>query len=185
VNIQRLIKRSLFCYKSFYRLIAIAVIIAVAVIVGSLVVGDSVRSTLVKRVDERLGKTETIIFSQYSYLDVAIIDSLNVGARFTRPGGQSAIKGGQTPPLHRGILLMNGFVSVFGTLTPAMAWGAADLPTKNGQATINRALCNEISVGANNHLPLQQNVTAFYPIADWFAKYKKKRQMSFFFGTVP
>jgi putative ABC transport system permease protein len=65
MTIRHLALSSISKYKSFYRLVAIAVIVAVAVITGSLMVGDSVRSTLVKRVEERLGKTETIIFSQY------------------------------------------------------------------------------------------------------------------------
>jgi putative ABC transport system permease protein len=46
----RIIFRNISHYKSFYRLVAIAVMVAVAVITGSLMVGDSVRSTLVQRV---------------------------------------------------------------------------------------------------------------------------------------
>ena len=90
MNAQRLITKSIFRYKAFYRLIAVAVVVAVAVITGSLVVGDSVRSTLVKRVEERLGKTETIIFARYSYLHETILETLD----------------------SRGVLLLNGFISV-------------------------------------------------------------------------
>ncbi|MCL2683422.1 MAG: ABC transporter permease [Bacteroidales bacterium] len=159
MNIQHLITKSIFRYKSFYRLIAIAVIVAVAVIVGSLVVGDSVRNTLVKRVDERLGKTETIIFSRYSYLNEKIIDLLNVWAGSARPSSEIVIndyRGGQTPPLpHRGILLMNGFVSVSGKLTPVMVWGVDDLGIERGKTKINRALYNEITVETHGRASLQ------------------------------
>jgi len=130
MNTQHLILRSISRYKSFYCLIAIAVIVAVAVITGSLAVGDSVRNTLVKRVEERLGKTETVIFSQYSYLDDEIAGAL------------------RATPL-RGILLMNGFVSVSGNLIPVTVWGVDDMEIQKGHAKINNALFNEIrTVGA-------------------------------------
>ena len=131
MNTKHLIFRNILLYKSFYRLIAIAVIVAVAVITGSLVVGDSVRTTLVKRVGERLGNTETIIFSKYSYLSDEILENhlLKDGAR--------------------GILLMNGFVSVSGKLTPVMVWGVDDLEIERGKAKINSALYNEIKPAEN------------------------------------
>jgi len=129
VNIRHLIVRNIFLYKSFYRLIAIAVIVAVAVITGSLVVGDSVRNTLVKRVEERLGKTETIIFSRYSF--------------FKAP-----------PRGARGILLLNGFVSASGRLIPVMVWGTDDMEIEKGQAKINTALYNEIKTSPTKAIVL-------------------------------
>jgi putative ABC transport system permease protein len=157
MNFRHLAARNIFRYKSFYRLIAIAVIVAVAVIVGSLVVGDSVRSTLVKRVDERLGKTETIVFSRYSYLN----DDIIVGARHASPLRDS-----------RGILMMNGFVSVSGVraghappLLPVMVWGVDDLNIQKGQAKINTALHNEITVRARHASPLQQHIVLRLPSA--------------------
>ena len=62
MNIRWLLHRNIRYFARYYRLVAMAVVITVAVIVGSLVVGDSVRMTLVRRVTERLGNTETIIF---------------------------------------------------------------------------------------------------------------------------
>ena len=127
MNHNSLIFRNIILYKSFYRLIAIAVMVAIAVIIGSLVVGDSVRSTLLKRVEERLGKTETIIFARYSYLDEAIL------ASHSGELGEA-----------QGILLSNGFVSISGKLIPVMVWGTDNLGIKKGQAKINNALFNEI-----------------------------------------
>jgi len=154
MNIRHLILRSIFRYKSFYRLIAIAVIVAVAVITGSLMVGDSVRSTLVKRVEERLGKTETIIFSQYSYLDDDIIKSLEIEA--------------ENFPPPRGILLMNGFVSVSGKLIPVTVWGTDDLGIKKGQAKINTALYNEIKTSQTQDIVLRLPTQGMVPLGSMF-----------------
>jgi len=138
MNTKRLILKSITRYKSFYRLIAIAVIVAVAVITGSLMVGDSVRSTLVKRVAERLGKTETVLFVQYSYLDDAIVGALRDDVR--------------------GVLLLNGFVSISGNLIPVTVWGTDDMGIEKGKTIINSALYNEITVGALHAMPLQHIV---------------------------
>ena len=93
MNFSKLIKRNILHYISFYKLIAAAVIIAVAVITGSFMVGESVRSTLVKRVGERLGDTETVMFSKNSFFESSIISN-------------SLFKGSG-----RAILLVNGFIS--------------------------------------------------------------------------
>jgi len=162
MNAKHLITRNIVRYKSFYRLIAIAVVVAVAVIIGSLVVGDSVRNTLVKRVGERLGNTETIIFSRYSYLDDDIVETLRVRAYCNTP--------------LRGILLMNGFVSVSGKLTPVMVWGVDDLGIGKGQAKINRALYNEIivetgrapSLHTPQHIVLRLPAAGMVPLGSMF-----------------
>ena len=60
-------------YRQYYRLISVAVLITVAVIVGSLLIGNSVRQTLVHRVEERLGKVESVIFSRNSFLSDSIM----------------------------------------------------------------------------------------------------------------
>ena len=46
MNIRWLLHRNIRYFARYYRLVAMAVVITVAVIVGSLVVGDSVRMTL-------------------------------------------------------------------------------------------------------------------------------------------
>jgi putative ABC transport system permease protein len=164
INIRQLILRNIFLYKSFYRLIAIAVIVAVAVITGSLVVGDSVRSTLVKRVDERLGKTETIIFSQYSFLNDSILENL------ARVGG---VETGRAPSLRdaatiRGVLLSNGFVSVSGKFIPVMVWGVDDLEIKRGQAKINNALFDEIKPSQTKEIVLRLPAAGMVPLGSMF-----------------
>jgi putative ABC transport system permease protein len=153
MNVRYLIVRNIFFYKSFYRLIAIAVIVAVAVISGSLVVGDSVRNTLVKRVEERLGKTETIIFSRYSYLDDSILETLKLNTN--------------DADLH-GFLLMNGFVSLSGKLIPVMVWGAGNLEINKGQTKINTALYNEIKSSPTKHMVLRLPSAGMVPLGSMF-----------------
>jgi len=75
-----------------------------AVLTGSLLLGDSVRGTLVQRVSERLGKTETIITSGTGFMSDKLMQ-------------QTLLKDAQ------GYLLMDGFVSVDNKLLPVYVWG--------------------------------------------------------------
>ena len=143
---KHLIFRNISLYKSFYRLIAIAIIVAVAVITGSLVVGDSVRKTLVKRVEERLGKTETIIFSRYSFLDDIISEN-------------PVFKGSS-----QGFLLANGFVSVSGRLIPVMVWGTDNMQIEKGKAKINSELFNEIKTSQTKDIVLRLPSAGMVPL---------------------
>lgn len=121
-----LIRKNIFFFARFYTLVATAVMITVAVITGSLVIGDSVRNTLVKRVNERLGNTETVIFAMNSFLDEAIL---------SRPLLENA----------RGLLLMNGFISQSGQLLPVMVWGTDDRQIERGTAKVNPRLAKELN----------------------------------------
>ncbi|KAA6327982.1 hypothetical protein EZS27_023078 [termite gut metagenome] len=122
-----LVKANITFYIRFYRLIALAVLIMTAVIVGSFVVGESVRSTLVQRVYERLGDTETILFSKNSFLESSVI----------------------TNPLFEGharsILVSNGFISDAGRMIPVMVWGVDDKEIPSRGVKINQALAEELT----------------------------------------
>ena len=192
---RHLILRNIFQYKSFYRLIALAVVIAVAVIIGSLVVGDSVRSTLIKRVEERLGKTETIIFSRYSFINDTILENLDchsaldaespdksVGLRVkptmtehkkglrVKPAMTEHKKGLRVKPAMttRGVLLSNGFVSVSGKLIPVMVWGTDDLEIEKGRIKINQALYNEIKTSQTKDIVLRLPSAGMVPIGSMY-----------------
>jgi putative ABC transport system permease protein len=179
MNAQRYIAKSIVRYKSFYRLIAIAVIIAVAVIVGSLVVGDSVRSTLVKRVSERLGNTETVIFSQYGYLedDILLARIFNPCQNNKGTDCKSAPANISTPlvstPLNdraaslRGILLSNGFVSASGRLIPVTVWGVDDLDIRKGETKINQALMDELN-SSSQDIVLRLPASGMVPMGSMF-----------------
>ena len=146
MNARHLIIRNIAAYTSFYRLIAIAVVVAVTVITGSLAVGDSVRGTLIKRVEERMGKTQTVIFSRYSYMDSSLLTKID----------------------GKGMLLSNGFVSVSGKLTPVMVWGRDDLGIKRGEAKINRALYQEINTSAGAPVVLRLPAAGMVPLGSMF-----------------
>ncbi|GHU78392.1 hypothetical protein FACS1894145_0180 [Bacteroidia bacterium] len=120
----------------------------VAVIVGSLVVGESVRSTLVQRVYERLGNTETILFSKNSFLESSVVDN--------------PLFEGQA----QGILLSNGFISDAGRLIPVMVWGVNDKDISKGGAKINPALAENITQGSE--IVLRLPATGLVPSGSLF-----------------
>ena len=108
-------------YRRFYRLVSCAVILMTAVLTGSLLLGDSVRGTLVQRVSERLGNTETIIISGTGFMSEDLI---------------------QQPPMKdaQGYLLMDGFVSIDQKLLPVYVWGTDTDSLSAGEVIINEPL---------------------------------------------
>ena len=126
MNCSSLISQSRKHYKRFYRLVAGAVILMMAVLTGSLLLGDSVRGTLVQRVGERLGKTETIITSGTGFMSDSLMQ-------------QPLLKDAQ------GYLLMDGFVSVDGKMLPVYVWGTDADSLSAGEAIINEPLRAKLS----------------------------------------
>jgi putative ABC transport system permease protein len=126
MNFRKLYRKNIAHYSRYYRLIAAATVITVAVIIGSIVVGDSVRATLENIVRERLGNTETIVFANNSFMDEAMTRNPVFGDKA------------------RGILLSNGFVSNDGALLPVFVWGVSDMDIPAGSAKINEPLAKEL-----------------------------------------
>lgn len=112
-------------YKRFYRLVAAAVAVMTAILTGSLVLGDSVRESLVERVYERLGNTETIIFAGNGFLEHSVLD----GKRLTDA---------------KGYLLVDGFVSVDGKMIPVTVWGTDSDGIDKGEITVNEQFANTV-----------------------------------------
>lgn len=127
-----------------------AVVITVAVIVGSLVVGDSVRMTLVRRVTERLGDTETLIFSRNSFMSDSILSAPLLG--------ESA----------KGVLLTDGFISRNGKLIPVFVWGVDDPSLPDGAAKINPALSEELELKESEDVVLRLPATGLVPSGSLF-----------------
>ena len=121
-----LISHSRKYYRRFYRLVSIAVILMTAVLTGSLLLGDSVRGTLVQRVAERLGRTETIITSGMGFLADVLMQ-------------QPLLKDAQ------GYLLMDGFVSIGEKLLPVYVWGTDADSLSPGEVLINEPLRNKLN----------------------------------------
>lgn len=118
--------KSISYYRQYYKLIAVAVVIMMAVLSGSLLLGDSVRHTLVERVNERLGDTETIITSGTGFLDESIADA---------PLLQDA----------RAYLVCEGFVSSEGKMTGVQVWCCDKDSISMGEAIINEPLSRQIN----------------------------------------
>ena len=132
MNLNNLIKGNRIFFARYYKLIALATVITTAVITGSLMIGDSVRSTLVKRANERLGGTETVIFSVQSFMDSSIV--------------HHTVFEGNT----RALLVTNGFISFEGRLIPVMVWGVDDMDISAGKARINPTLAKELNTSFFN-----------------------------------
>ena len=147
---QQLTYRNIRYYARFYRLIALASVITVAVIVGSLVVGDSVRTTLERRVSDRLGDTETIFFVRNGYLSEQLL---------------------QIEPFHtgsRGVLLSEGFVSHNGRLVPVTLWGVDRTDLPKGSALLNSSLTKELDLGPADELVLRLPAAGMVPSGSLF-----------------
>lgn len=113
-------------YRRFYRLVTLAVILMTAVLTGSLLLGDSVRGTLVQRVGERLGNTETVITSGTGFMSETLLEH---------------------PVMNHAhwYLLMDGFVSVGDKLLPVYVWGTDADSLSEGEVFINEPLRSKLS----------------------------------------
>jgi len=145
-----LIKKNIRFFARYFKLVGLAVLISVAVITGSLVIGDSVRSSLLNQVSERLGDTETVIFAHNSYMD------------------ESFAKDSIFKSSTRAILLSNGFIARNGTLIPVMVWGVDDLNLDKGLALINPALSDELRMNQNESLVLRLPAPGLVPSGSLF-----------------
>ena len=128
-------------YRRFYRLVICAVILMMAVLTGSLLLGDSVRGTLVQRVSERLGKTETIITSGTGFMS----ESLTRHPLMTHA---------------KGVLLVDGFVSVDDKLLPVYVWGTDADMLPAGEVMVNEPLHKKLGNQQDMvlHLPVRNLV---------------------------
>ena len=149
---KQLILKNINYYRRFYLLIAMATIIMVAVTTGSMMVGDSVRMTLVKRVTDRLGDTESVIFNSSGYMDASLVDALANEAW--------------------GAIMTDGFVQINGQLIPVNVWGVDFLRNgtvvNDGDAVINAQLAKESGIGANDDIVLRLAKNGLIPSGSLF-----------------
>lgn len=113
-------------YIRFYRLVAVAIAVMTAVLTGSLVLGDSVRGSLMERVSERLGNSETIIQTGTGFLSDSILNNEILSDA-------------------KGYLLSEGFISSEGKMIPVMVWGTDNDSLNYDEATLNPQLSTLIS----------------------------------------
>ncbi|MHC4147729.1 MAG: ABC transporter permease, partial [Planctomycetota bacterium] len=77
MNLWRLVKKSLGFYWRTNLGVLLAVTVSTAVLTGALVVGDSVRHSLMMMVDARLGATQLALVSQNRFFGAALADELS------------------------------------------------------------------------------------------------------------
>lgn len=150
MNFKGVVHRNIVWFSKHYRLLSLAVLITVSVLVGSLVIGDSVRTTLIKRVSERIGPTETVVFSRNSFMSEELLNT----SLFKEKA--------------RGLLLTNGFVSHDGKLIPVFIWGTDDLDIKKGEVKINTPLARELGTDDVGDLVVRLPATGLVPSGSLF-----------------
>ena len=133
------------------------------VIAGSLVVGSSVRGTLERKVHERLGDTETVVFANGVFLDSAFVHN---------PVFDNSAEG---------VLMTKGFVAQGGRLIPVNVWGKSslNLPKGNlgdaqtafqseGRGAFNSKLAKELALTVGEDFVLRLPSMGFAPSGSLF-----------------
>ena len=156
----RITRQNLRHYRRYYLLIALAVALANTIITGSLFVGDSVRQTLVNRVDERLGRTVTLVTSGSGFMNEAF-------------AGMPALKGSSAV-----IFLTNGFVPNNLSLLPVSVWGVDSSLSAiaaqgfvfpdAGEVVINHKTAKELSLEAGDDMVVRLPNTRMIPSGSLF-----------------
>lgn len=141
-------------YRRFYRWVGISAALCVAVLAGSLVVGDSVRRSLRNRVRDRLADTRSAVVAADGFFGVSALQELGL------------------PASSRAVLLSDGFVSRGGRLVPVMVWGVDALPDGTplppGQGAVNAELAKEIDPQADPSLVLRLPNEGLVPSSSLF-----------------
>lgn len=138
-------QRNIKYFGRYYRLILFSVVVAVAVIVGSLVVGDSVRATLRGIVEERLGQNRSVIFSRQSMIEDAVLHNPIMAQA-------------------EGYLMLEGFLSYEGRMIPVTVWGSDNVE----QCVINQPLAEELGGVPSEELVLRLPATGMVPSGSLF-----------------
>jgi putative ABC transport system permease protein len=150
VNFNILAKSNAGYYVRYYRLIAAATLIMTAVVSGSLMIGDSVRHTLMRRVTEWIGNTASVVFSVNSF--------------FSEDMAELSLFGGGAKP----VLMVNGFISSGGRLIPVMVWGVDNKNIPAGSAKVNPTLAAELPSPEADDIALRLPATGLVPSGSLF-----------------
>ena len=153
-------KQSLTYYRRFYRLAAASVVVMMATLAGSIVLGDSVRGSLADRVDERLGETQTLVQTGAGYIDDSVM---------SHPLLASA----------QGYLLCEGFVSVPGSgqgMTPVSVWGTDARSLAWGEALFGEQLARLL--GTADRVVLHLPARGLMPAGSLFVSQETTTQLS-------
>lgn len=154
MEIKDIVKAGRRRYRRFHRLAAVATAICVAVITGSLMVGDSVRESLRLRALDRLFGMESVVISSGGYLGAEAMNELGLGDE------------------SRAVLLSDGFVSRSGRLLPVMVWGMDVLPDGSplpkGSVAVNTELSRELGDLSDPYIVLRLPNEGLIPSSSLF-----------------
>ncbi|QDV61795.1 FtsX-like permease family protein [Crateriforma conspicua] len=148
--------------------LALGVAIATAVIVGALLVGDSMRGSLRALTLQRLGSIDTIVSPGHFFTADEVVDSpIGAQAVFLFPAGVAESQPSDDGPTRR-----SGSVQILG-ITPSF-WQLgepSDAPETNPDdqsVVLNRACADELGVGVGDQitirLPIESAVPADSPL---------------------
>ncbi len=160
MNRKQLTSQNLRHYKRYYLLIGLAVMLANTIITGSLLVGDSVKHTLVSRVDDRLGRTITLVTSGDGFMKEDFANEI-------------PLKGAAST-----ILFTNGFIPNGMSMLPVSVWGVDSSLTaiispgfvfpESGETVINQKTADELSAKAGDYLVVRLPDTQMIPSGSLF-----------------
>ena len=170
MNLNNYIAKNRSYYNRFYLLISAAAFITFTVLIGSLIIGESVRNTLINRVGQRLGDTETVLFTNYAFIDDRILS-------------EPLFEQGE------GYLLSKGFLAIQGKLIPVNVWGTDKYEIGDHSLKINEPLARELQLTPNSRaasLVLRLPAAGFVPSGSLFVtdNYTTSLRLSFD-GIVP
>jgi len=154
MNLRQYLFRSLFFYRKTHLWVILGTMISTAILVGALVIGDSVRHSLRKIVFDRLGTTEFALSSGDRFFRVRMADDLaeslnTVVAPLLQTKGIAIAEGGQRR--ENGIQVV-GVDARFGDIG-----GAEKIFDRlaSGEAIVNHALASRLDIRENDEILLR------------------------------
>ncbi len=162
MNPRRFLLRSLFYYRKTHFWVVLGTMMSTAILVGALVIGDSVRHSLRKIVFDRLGTTEFALSSGDRYfqvrmgddlaetLNTAVAPLLQTKGIAIADGGQRRINDIQVVGVDARFGEMGGESEIFSQLGP-------------GEAVLNRPLASRLGLRENDEILLRMEKLDIMP----------------------
>lgn len=154
MNLWRLLFRSLSYYRKTHLWVVLGAVISTAVLVGALVIGDSVRYSLRKIVFERLGATEFALSSEDRFFEARMADDLSnsIGttvAPLLETRGIAIAEGGQRRVNGIQVIGVDARFGEIGGAEDFYSWMVSD------EAIVNRRLAERLGIEKNDEILLR------------------------------
>jgi len=162
MNLRQFLLRSLAFYRKTHLWVVLGTMISTAILVGALVIGDSVRHSLQKIVHDRLGTTEFALSSGDRFFQVRmaenLAESLNTAvAPLLQTRGIAIVEGGQRRLNNIQVI---GVDARFGEMGGAKEFYGRLAP---GEAIVNRPLASRLGIQENDEILLRMEKRDFMP----------------------